>query len=222
VRSAAGVVNLPVAPAADSRAEPLMASPQGTTYSPERAAFVPNPSPAGAGRILVLSAANSTLSVSPVSAAGEGPAAGGPSAGPDLHVTRVAGLRSAAFGGSGTPALPGGYAERAARVTVHNAGTATAAGTVRVRLVASVAHVPADLPDAVLTEALVPLRLAPGRSRTVRLPAFVLGAQLPDAHYRIVAQVDADNAVDELDEGNNLADVVLIVKYTEGQPMPTG
>jgi uncharacterized delta-60 repeat protein len=164
----------------------------------ERALVVPRPD----GSTMVLSGAGETLRVAALPAS--------PPTGADLVVSAPS---MATFGGMQPNMIASvvpGLIDRRARVKVTNAGTAPAAGTVRVRLLAS-KDAAADATDTVLAESAVVLRLGPRRSRTVKLP-FTWPDLRGQGDFFVLSQVLAD-AVPEAEPANNTAVVPLKAAY---------
>ena len=188
-----GVVALPFEPAVDSSPD-TAASP-----APERALI----ERLDDGTTLVLSGASGELRVAVLPPA--------PAAGADLVVAPPA---MSTFSWITDPnvlvsVFPGNV-EKRARVKVTNTGTAPAAGTVRVRLLAS-KDPAADATDTVLAEAPATLRLGPRRSKAVSL-SFTWPDLTGQGNFYVLSQVIADG-VSEAEPNNNTAAGLVQVLY---------
>jgi hypothetical protein len=118
--------------------------------------------------------------------------------GPDLQATTLT--------GAVPPSLIAGAKEKLKPLllTVTNGGTAPAAGTVSVRVVASVDAV-ADANDAVVAEEpRVKLKLQPGQTKVLKVKVGSMPA-VADGDYRLLAMVDAAGVLPERLESNNAA-----------------
>ena len=152
---------------------------------------------------LVLSGANGQLRVAVLPPA--------PPAGADLVVAPPA-IHSFRFTRSDPNvilAVPGGMPEKRARVKVTNTGAAAAAGTVRVRLLAS-KDPTADATDVVLAEAPAALRLGPRKSKVVSL-SFTWPVLPGQDTYFVLAHVVADGLAEIEPANNSAAGLVTIV-----------
>ena len=124
--------------------------------------------------------------------------------GPDLRAALSGSLPASVVAGSryrGKPLL----------LTITNHGNAPAAGPVVTRVLASAGGTPGAATDPVLAEAAAKVNLAPGRSKRLRVKPKLFPA-VADGDYRVVARLDAANAVPEQLEDNNVAALAAPVR----------
>jgi len=88
-------------------------------------------------------------------------------------------------------------------VVVTNSGNQTARGTFTIRVLASTDGAASPNDVTVATVGGQRVNLAPGRSKSYKLK-FTTFPTAPDGNYFLLAQVDADNAFAETNEGNNV------------------